>query len=107
MEGAESQGVLTNLHLHDVYGSPNQVITKINNQEQQKIQNLRNSTKQGCRGSTCLFTFGIDPVLNKLDKNLSGLSYHRMASAGPKHPILGPPPVTESRLKVVGFVECR
>ena len=28
-----------------------------------------------------------------------------MASAGPKHPILGPPPVIESRLKVAGFVD--
>ena len=53
-----------------IYESPNQVITIINNQEQPKIQNLRNSIKQGCRGSTCLFTFGIDPVLDKLEKNL-------------------------------------
>ena len=28
-----------------------------------------------------------------------------MASAGPIHPILGPPPVIESRLKVAGFVD--
>ena len=88
-----------------IYESPNQVVTIINNEEQPKIQNLRNSIKQGCRGSTCLFTFGIDPVLDQLEKNLSGQRYHKMATAGPTHPILGPPPIIETRLKVAGFVD--
>ena len=87
-----------------IYESPNQVITIINNQEQPKIQNQRNSIKQGCRGLTCLFTFGINPVLDQLEKNLSGQRYHKMVPAGPTHPILGPPPIIETRLKVAGFV---
>ena len=88
-----------------IYESTNQVITIINNEEQPKIQNLRNSIKQGCRGSTCLFNFGIDPVLDQLEKNLSGQRYHKMVPAGPTHPTLGPPPVIETRLKVAGFVD--
>ena len=85
--------------------SPDYVITIINNEQQKKILNLRNSIKQGCRGSTELFTHSIDPVLAKLDRNLAGICYHKMATEGPKHPVLGPPLAVETRLKLIGFVD--
>ena len=85
--------------------SPNYVITVINNEQQKKIRNLRNSIKQGCRGSTELFSHSIDPMLVKLDKNLGGICYHRISTEGPSHPVLGPPAAVESRLSLIGFVD--
>ena len=85
--------------------SPNYVITVINNEQQKKIRNLRNSIKQGCRGSTELFSHSIDPVLVKLDKHLGGICYHRISTEGPSHPVLGPPAAVESRLSLIGFVD--
>ena len=81
------------------------VINIINNEQQKPILNRRKNIRQGDRTSTILFAFGIDPLLGFLSKRLQGHVYHKLAAAGPNHPLFGPPRPVEAKLKVIGFVD--
>lgn len=85
--------------------SPSYVISIINNERQQRIMNRRKNIKQGDRTSTILYNYSVDPLLIYLHKRLQGIMYHKLHTAGPRHPKLGPAAPVEARLRVLGFVD--
>ena len=85
--------------------SPNYVTNIINNEQQKRILNKRKNIKQGDRTSSIFFCFAMEPLLLHLNNQLQGLTYHKLLTAGPKHPKLGGPPPVETKLKVFGFVD--
>ena len=85
--------------------SPSYLISTINNQQQPRILNKRSNIKQGDRGSTILYCFSTCPLLSYLQRRLQGIRYHRLATEGPAHPVLGPASPVEARLGVLGFVD--
>ena len=61
-------------------------------------------TLQGDR-TTILYNYSAYPLLIHLHKRLQGVVYHRLLTAGPRHPKLGRPTPVEARLKVLVFVD--
>ena len=61
----------------------------INNEVQERILNKRKNIKQGCRSSTQMYNYASDPLLLKLNKVLKGLTYFRLLTSGPHHPLFG------------------
>ena len=77
----------------------------INNEVQERILNKRKNIKQGCRSSTQMYNYASDPLLLKLNKVLKGLTYFRLPTCGPHHPLFGGPKPVEEKLTVLGFVD--
>ena len=81
------------------------VINIVNNEQQQRILNKKKNIRQGDRTSTILYNYGVDPLLIRLNRRLQGYVYHKLPTAGPSHPLFGPPRPVEARLKALGFVD--
>ena len=77
----------------------------VNNIPGKAVKNIRMSLRQGDLPSMHLFSFGIDPVLNYLDKRLQGILISSIPLHGPAlldHP---PPGMLEERYKVIGYAD--
>ena len=52
-----------------------------------------------------MYNYASDPLLLKLNKVLKGLTYFRLPTCGPHHPLFGGPKPVEEKLTVLGFVD--
>ena len=85
--------------------SPNYVINIINNEQQARILNKRKNIKQGDKTSSLFYCFAMEGVLLHLNIKLQGHVYHKLPTAGPKHPNLGGPNPVEARQKAMGYID--
>ena len=52
-----------------------------------------------------MYNYASDPLLLKLNKVLKGLTYFRLPTSGPYHPLFGEPKPVEEKLTILGFVD--
>ena len=81
-------------------------IVVVNNVSGKVIKNVRLSIRQGDKASMEWFTYGIDPVLDYLDKRLQGILIHSLPVQGPKLPHPSPPlPPRELRYTLIAYCD--
>ena len=86
--------------------SDNLSIVVVNNVLGKVIQNIRLSIRQGDKASMEWFTYGIDPIINYLEKRLQGILIHSTPVQGPLPALLAPPlPQHELRYKLIAYCD--
>ena len=80
-------------------------IVVVNNIPGKTVKNIRMSLRQGDLPSMHLFSFGIDPILNYLEKRLNGIVITSLPLHGPV--LHGCPPLVplQERFKVIGYAD--
>ena len=81
------------------------IIPMVNNEPQKRLTNKRKNIRTGDSIATCLFNYGVDPLLILLNKKLKGIEYFRCVTQGPAHPLFGKPRPVSEKVKVIGFVD--
>ena len=90
---------LKNLYMNSVS------IVVVNNVQGKTVSNIRGSLRQGDLPSMHLFSYGIDPLLNYLEKRLHGIVIASTPVQGPV-PFLSPPLLPfQERYKVIGYAD--
>ena len=80
-------------------------IVVVNNVQGKTVSNIRGSLRQGDLPSMHLFSYGIDPLLNYLEKRLHGIVIASTPVQGPV-PFLSPPLLPfQERYKVIGYAD--
>ena len=91
---------VTNLYSNSVS------IVVVNNITGRAMYNIRQSISQGDKVSMEWFTYGIDPVINYLEKRLRGILIHSLPVHGPLPSPLAPPLSSqELRYKVIAYCD--
>ena len=81
-------------------------IVVVNNVLRKVIQNTRLSIRQGDKASMEWFTFGIDPLIDYLEKRLKGNLIHSLPVQGPLLPHPSPPlPPKELLFKLIAYCD--
>ena len=90
--------------LKNLYSSSLSIVV-VNNVQGKTVSNIRGSLRQGDLPSMHLFSYGIDPLLNYLEKRLQGIVIASTPVQGPL-PFLSPPlRPFEERYKVIGYAD--
>ena len=92
------------LRLKNLYRD-NLSVVVVNNVEGRSVKNLRLSLRQGDIPSMHFFSYGIDPLLNYLEKRLAGIVITSLPSSGPVQQGHPPLPAVEERYKVIGYAD--
>ena len=86
--------------------SNNITVVVVNNVMGKSYVNHRWSLRQGDVPSMHWFAYGIDPLIDYLDKRLKGILIHSVPIQGPTPAgAAGPLPPLEERYKVVGYAD--
>ena len=80
-------------------------IPVINNVTSTPIQNIRGSLAQGDPPSMNWFAIGIDPLLDFLEKRLSGITMCSLPTSGPSSLDRTPPSPVVEKYKLIGFAD--
>ena len=81
-------------------------IVVVNNVLGRAINNIRLSIRQGDKASMEWFTYGIDPIINYLEKRLEGILIHSTPVHGPLPSMTSPPlPPSELRYKLIAYCD--
>ena len=92
-------GRLQNLYRENI------AIVVVNNMHGAAVRNDRLSLKQGDLPSMILFSYGIDPLLDYLEKRLQGILISSLPSHGPVQLGAAPIPPLEERYKLIGYAD--
>ena len=80
-------------------------IVVVNNIEGKSVKNLRLSLRQGDIPSMFFFAYGIDPLINYLDKRLTGILITSIPVLGPASQLSEPVSPIEERYRVISYAD--